>query len=93
MKTPNKTIAYACDQKVCDYCTYPLCRHTTDIQHAKNFEELEEGKYFEKENDHYARFAQEVISMLMLFCDDDDQISIKKRELEVNMKSILEEYV
>lgn len=37
------------------------------------------------------KFAEEVTKMLMSFCDDDDQISIKKCELEVNMKSILEE--
>ena len=38
-------------------------------------------------------FAEDVIDMLNLFCDDDDQISIKKCELEVNLKSILEEFV
>ena len=38
-------------------------------------------------------FSKEVIEMLMMFCDDDDQISIKKCELDVNMKSILEEFV
>lgn len=38
-------------------------------------------------------FSKEVIDMLMLFCDDDDQISIKKCELEVNMRSILEGFV
>lgn len=37
------------------------------------------------------KFAEETIKMLMAFCDDDNQISIKKCELEVNMKSILEE--
>lgn len=38
------------------------------------------------------KIVEEVSKMLMMFCDDDDQISIKKCELEVNMKSILEDY-
>lgn len=37
-------------------------------------------------------FSDQVIEMLKLFCDDDDQISIKVRELEVNMRSILSEF-
>lgn len=27
---------YLCDQKKCKNCTYPICRHTEDIKHAKN---------------------------------------------------------
>lgn len=38
-------------------------------------------------------FSDQVIKMLKLFCDDDDQISIKVRELEVNMRSILREFI
>lgn len=30
-------ILYLCDQKACQNCSYPMCRHTTDIEHAKNF--------------------------------------------------------
>lgn len=37
-------------------------------------------------------FSDRVIEMLKLFCNDDDQISIKVRELEVNMWSILREF-
>lgn len=37
-------------------------------------------------------FSDQVIKMLKLFCDDDDQISITVRELEVNMRSILREF-
>lgn len=90
-------IAYVCDHNKCENCSYPECCHTTDIVHAKNFEQLkcdarEHGMYFEKEHN-YTKFAREVVDMLMLFCDDDDQISIKKCELEVNMRSILEEFV
>ena len=38
-------------------------------------------------------FSKEVIDMLMLFCDDDDQISLKVCELKANMQLILEEFV
>lgn len=31
-------VLYLCDRKPCgDKCTYPDCRHTTDISHAVNF--------------------------------------------------------
>ena len=37
-------------------------------------------------------FSNQIIEMLKCFCDDDDQISLKVRELEVNMRSILWEF-
>lgn len=31
-------IHYLCDRKACGgHCSYPTCKHTTDITHAKNF--------------------------------------------------------
>lgn len=45
----GKPIAYVCDQKECESCDNPDCHHTLDIKHAKNFEEVEPGKYMEKE--------------------------------------------
>lgn len=27
---------FLCDQKKCKKCSYPECKHTTDIKHAKN---------------------------------------------------------
>lgn len=27
---------YLCDQKKCKKCSFPECRHTADIKHAKN---------------------------------------------------------
>lgn len=34
-------IAYLCDRERCgDKCSYPMCKHTFDIRHAVNFEEL-----------------------------------------------------
>lgn len=50
------TVAYICDRRACLVCSYPMCRHTTDIRHAVNFEHLAydgncEDKYFELEYD------------------------------------------
>ena len=44
-------VAYICDQEQCDDCSAELgfCYHTTDISHAVNFEEVEPGKWMEKE--------------------------------------------
>ena len=30
-------VAYVCDRKQCENCSYPDCKHTTNIKHAKNF--------------------------------------------------------
>lgn len=30
-------VAYICDRKACKNCSYPSCKYTTDIKHAKNF--------------------------------------------------------
>jgi hypothetical protein len=42
-------IAYICDEQACaDGCINSYCHHTCDIRHARNFEYLGEGRYFEK---------------------------------------------
>lgn len=84
-------VAYICDGKACTRCDNPDCKHTVDIRHARNFERGAENKYAEKERD-YQKFADEVIEMLNMYCDDGNEIYIKKRVLEVNMKYILEEF-
>lgn len=87
-------VAYICDRTMCENCNSD-CHHCFDINHAKNFECVAENEYWEKgskRGNTYQKFADEVTDMLMLFCDDDDQITLKKCELEVNMKSILEEF-
>ena len=33
-------ILYLCDAKQCDNCSYPLCQHTQDINHAVNFQKF-----------------------------------------------------
>lgn len=49
-------VAYLCDRLACSDCSYPECKHTTDISHAVNFtivssdgETIE--KYIEKERE------------------------------------------
>lgn len=42
-------VAYVCDGRVCDLCSYSECHHTLDIHHAKNFTETEPGKFMENE--------------------------------------------
>lgn len=48
-------VFYICDRKACeDHCSYPLCKHTTDVTHAANFvpETRYDGEplYIEKED-------------------------------------------
>lgn len=33
----NAGVMYLCDLRACKKCSYPICSHTTDIRHAKNF--------------------------------------------------------
>lgn len=46
-------VAYLCDGKACEVCPndngYRLCRRTTDIRHAVDFEEISPGKFMQKE--------------------------------------------
>ena len=44
-------VLYLCDRLACDNCGWPLCKHTTNIEHAVNFERvsLDVDAYFEKE--------------------------------------------
>ena len=50
-------IAYECDRLACKNCSYPECRHTTNVVHAVNFKALGcdgnvESRYFEKEREY-----------------------------------------
>lgn len=44
----SETVHYICDRRACEECTNPDCNHTSDIQHAANFEKIGDA-YFEKE--------------------------------------------
>lgn len=46
-------ILYLCDRKACENCS-DICKHTTDIRHAINFEQdhadgVEVGNFWEKD--------------------------------------------
>lgn len=91
-------VFYICDRKACNPCDNPDCKHTPKIEHAKNFKSNEElgmnngySDYWEVERA-VPEVVDEIVKMLLLFCDDDDQISIKKCELDVNIRSILEDF-
>lgn len=45
----NPAVLYLCDQRQCGDCSAVVgqCFHTSDIGHAKNFEELWDGLFFE----------------------------------------------
>lgn len=36
-KKPENLVFYICDRNACNPCDNPDCKHTLDIQHAKNF--------------------------------------------------------
>ena len=41
-------ILYLCNRKKCENCSYPTCKHTTDIDYAVSFEKNEAGCYEEQ---------------------------------------------
>jgi hypothetical protein len=49
-RTKKPQVAYICDRKECNVCSYPECKHTTDIKHAVNFINDIDDKWSEKED-------------------------------------------
>lgn len=33
----ERNILFLCDRKACEKCSYPQCRHTPELEHARNF--------------------------------------------------------
>lgn len=33
----ERNILFLCDRKTCEKCSYPTCRHTPELEHARNF--------------------------------------------------------
>lgn len=33
----ERNILFLCDRKACEKCIYPTCRHTPELEHARNF--------------------------------------------------------
>ena len=40
-------VVYECDRKACENCN-DYCRHTSDIMHAVNFEQVDKDLFAEK---------------------------------------------
>lgn len=45
----SKEIIYLCDRKACGDNCVRVCTHTNRIEHARNFEEVAENVYYERE--------------------------------------------
>ena len=50
IKEQDEIVAFLCDRKQCEKCSYPMCKHTFDIRHAKNFENKGGEVYAEAEH-------------------------------------------
>ena len=36
-RAKERNILFHCDRKACEKCSYPQCRHTPELEHARNF--------------------------------------------------------
>ena len=36
-RAKERNILFLCDRKACEKCSYPTCRHTPELEHARNF--------------------------------------------------------
>lgn len=36
-RAKERNILFLCDRKACEKCRYPQCRHTPELEHARNF--------------------------------------------------------
>ena len=37
LRAKERNILFLCDIKACEKCSYPQCRHTPELEHARNF--------------------------------------------------------
>lgn len=37
LRAKERNILFLCDRKACEECSYPQCRHTPELEHARNF--------------------------------------------------------
>lgn len=71
-KKTKVDVAYLCDQHACGIDADCLeCHHTTNVEHAKNFKKLGNGKYMEKEDlvnhpSHYTQGDVETIDKMVI---------------------------
>jgi len=45
----SEKILYICDQLKCENCSAGMCHYTSDISHAANFVQVDDGIYVETE--------------------------------------------
>lgn len=36
-RAKERNILFLCDRKACEKCSYPTCKHTPELEHARNF--------------------------------------------------------
>ena len=71
IKALENDVAYICDQRYCsDGCKNPDCRHTCDINHAKNFVRIGPGKWTESD-DEVEELRERVAELEELLRDPD----------------------
>lgn len=54
-RAKEQRILFLCDRKACEKCSYPMCRHTQELEHARNFAptgftKKTDGVYVEQED-------------------------------------------
>lgn len=54
-RAKERNILFLCDRKACEKCSYPTCRHTLELEHARNFAPVgftkrTDGVYVEQED-------------------------------------------
>lgn len=72
-RAKERNILFLCDRKACEKCSYPTCRHTPKLEHARNFAPEE----FTKRTDG-VRVEQEGATMEVKI----DQDKLEKRLVE-----------
>lgn len=56
LRAKERNILFLCDRKACEKCSYPQCRHTPELEHARNFAPAEftkrtDGVWVEQEGE------------------------------------------
>lgn len=58
-------ILYLCDTKDCCTSCNIECKHTSNIDHAKNFERMIDGSYWEKEQSKFDKTGRKVKTIVI----------------------------
>lgn len=90
-KPPN--VAYLCDRLACPDCSYPECKHTTDISHAVNFTVMRSdgensNKYMEMERETVEPDMRDIVQKRVCFPDYYDDYD----DYDRTTSGLIEEY-